>query len=205
MALTPEQNALIDSRPGWCGPNKRILIGEFIAKLLKRFRFVVGCEIGVYGGQSLLSAAYAIGERGVLYGVDPYLSEPDLDAADVRDSATWWQGSAEPPETVLAGTLRAIEGLPVKLIRKRSQEAIDDVPTKLNYLHIDGDHAAASAQFDLAEYGRRVVRGGMIVVDDVDWAGVQTILPELDRIAVRRVTSMSKKKNCSAWSIYEVR
>lgn len=204
MALTAEQNAIVSSRPGWCGPNKREMIAVYIAKLIRRFGTVTGCEIGVYGGQSLLSAAFAIGGNGHLYAVDPYLSEPGLDTQDVKDSAIWWKGSNEPPEAVLAGTLRAIEGLPVTLIRKRSQEAVGDVPQALNYLHIDGDHAAESARFDFEEYGRRVVSGGAIVVDDTDWHGVQTILPDVDRIARRRVVSTTKKNGCSAWSLYEV-
>jgi hypothetical protein len=104
------------------------MISHYIAKLIRRFGTVIGCEIGVYGGQSLLAAAFSIGSNGHLYAVDPYLSEPDLDTQDVKDSAIWWKGSNEPPEAVLAGTLRAIEGLPVTLIRKRSQEAVGDVP-----------------------------------------------------------------------------
>lgn len=195
----------IDSRPGWCGPNKREVIAASIAKLIRRFRFVIGCEIGVYGGQSLLAAAYAMGDKGILYGVDPYLSDATLDTQDVKDSATWWKGSSQPPEEVYAGTLAAIQGLPVELIRKRSQEATEDIPTVLHYLHIDGDHAAESARFDLEHYGRRVISGGVIVVDDTDWPGVQTILPDLDKVAKRRVVSASKKGGWSAWSLYEVK
>lgn len=205
MPLTEIEHAKITAQLGWCGPNKRELIHAAILRLQQRFGVVIGCEIGVYGGQSALAAALAMRGESRLFAVDPYLWDPDFDAQDVKDSAFWWGGSKDPPSVVMASAMKAFEGLPITHFRKRSQEALADVPAVLHYLHIDGDHAAASAKHDLDQYGSRVVQGGVVVIDDIDWPGVQTILPAVESRCKRKAMSLTKKQNCSAWAMYEVR
>lgn len=211
MPLTDAQHWAISKRPGWCGPNKRLLIADGIAQLGAKFRRPLEClEIGVYGGQSLLAAGFGLLRcpmRGRLVGVDPYLSDAGIGDQVSKDSTVWW-GGEQGPEEVLAGTLAAIKdnGLEsvVSLYRKRSAEIADEVPD-LDYLHIDGDHSAESARQDWELFGAKVRAGGLVVVDDIDWHGVQTILPDVNAKCRLVVMSNSKRNGCSAWGMYEVR
>lgn len=209
--LTPEQHEAISARPGWCGPNKRELIAQSIADLGKRLRRPLEClEIGVYGGQSLLAAAFAIQateHKGRLVGVDPYLSDAGIKDKNAEDSTVWWGGSEQPPNVVLAETLDIIESHRLSQIvsiwRQRSSEAVDKVPG-LDYLHIDGDHSEASARLDWELYSSKLTKGSIVVIDDTDWPGVKAILPAV-RERCKRLCSSGKIYPWSAWELYEVR
>jgi hypothetical protein len=212
MPLTDAQHFAISKRPGWCGPNKRVLIADGIAALGAKFGRPLEClEIGVYGGQSLLAAGFGLFRcqaKGRLVGVDPYLADAGVGDQVSKDSTVWWGGSDQGPEEVLAGTMAAIKenGLEpiVSLYRKRSAEIANEVPT-LDYLHIDGDHSAESARQDWEIFGAKVRPGGLVVVDDIDWHGVKTILPDVERKCRMVLMSMSKRNGCSAWGLYEVK
>lgn len=175
----------IYSLPGWCTPDKGQLIDAQIADVSSRLHMpIVGVEIGVFGGRSLLAAGMALkrlGVPGYILGVDPYdAGRATAELADVEHKQ-WW--SSQPYDIIYANALDAIYQHKLchqcGIIRCSSRKAAMFVGP-VSYLHIDGNHSRYHATQDVELWVPKVRPGGVILLDDADnpgWPEVKHVIP----------------------------
>jgi SAM-dependent methyltransferase len=119
-------------------------------------------EIGSFRGRSTIVLARAAADGAEVVAIDPHLgsdrgpqeiaARPDLGEEDVQ--------------TFRANLQRAGVLDRVRHVRRRSQEALDDVPGDIDMLYVDGAHRVGPALADLRQWGDRVRPGGRMLVHD---------------------------------------
>jgi len=124
-------------------------------------------EIGSYLGRSTL----ALAEHGVVYAIDPHL---DYDS---------WEKFRE----------NTRDNPNVRPIRKKSADAIADVPTEIGLLFIDGDHSYDGVRADLLNYVYRLRPRGYLILHDYAGSGSQPTQDALDSFEMvfgRKITKL---------------
>jgi predicted O-methyltransferase YrrM len=161
----------------WCDLEKAHTLAALVVGL--RPHLVV--EIGVWMGGSLVPMAMAlrlIGEidRGAgravarrAVAIDAWsAAESCVDQTPVN--ADWWR-SADHDAALATFTSRLDKhGLSslVDVVRSTSDAA--EVPSPIDLLHVDGNHAE-QARRDVERFAPSVTLGGIMVLDDLDWSG----------------------------------
>lgn len=125
---------------------------------------VVGIEIGVLGGGGTLGFLLRMPNLK-LYSIDPW---------EHRAGEEYEAGFAQ--EVLEANyeeaRRRLVEmGDRSVLIRKRSDDALEDVPTEVDFVFIDGDHRYEQVKRDIENYRKKVRSGGIISGHDYGQAG----------------------------------
>ena len=77
----------INSLEGWCSEDKMVKLYDLIIKTKPSFLV----EIGVFGGKSLLSQAFALKEnnKGIIHGVDSWKSSDCIAGMDHNEAIYW--------------------------------------------------------------------------------------------------------------------
>lgn len=116
-------------------------------------------EIGSFRGRSTIAMAST---GASVVAVDPHLGSDrgpqEIEADGVRgdaDFATFHRNLRE------AGVAERVTH-----VRKRSEEALGDVPPAIDVLYVDGAHRYRPALADVRDYGARVRPGGTMLVHD---------------------------------------
>lgn len=170
--FVPHQN-------GWCTVEKALEM----AGLILESKPAVVCELGVFGGRSLIPLAMALKENefGVAYGVDPWRTEVAMRGNTEQADKDWWRDV----------DLHAIHKECVKsvweygldeyccLIRSTSMMA-RPLFSKIDWLHIDSNHSTETSLYEVHAYVPIVSTGGYVVADDIDWVTVQPALQYLN-------------------------
>lgn len=109
-------------------------------------------EIGSYKGDSAVWIAQALednGGVGRLVCVDPFVG-----IGEGKMPLFW--------EKVYSMGLEDL----VYLVEKRSEEAVAFVPTKIDFLFIDGDHSKEGCLSDIEKYVPKLTSGGVVAFHD---------------------------------------
>lgn len=162
----------------WCTLEKAQTLACIVVGLRPR----TTCEIGVWMGGSLIPIGLAVRavqamehdartarQQRRIVAIDPW-SAADSCEGQAPDDAAWWGGvdHEEAHRAFLARVSRhGLDSL-CDVVRARSDEA--DVPTVIDLLHVDGNHAAQAVK-DVSRFAPSVPLGGVLVLDDVGWAG----------------------------------
>lgn len=111
---------------------------------------LIGVEIGVAEGDNSKSMLKNLNMK-MLYLVDPYIPYED--------------GVTTHQEQFLKG-LKSVEKLDnlsnVTFIRKKSEDATEDIPDNLDFCYIDGDHSYKSVKTEIELYYPKIKVGGLI-------------------------------------------
>lgn len=159
---------------GWCDVDK----AQRLAALVIALRPKATVEIGVFGGRSLIPLAMAhqfIGQ-GVATGIDPWAKGASLEGME-GENKEWWDKLDH--DVIHAGFMSASARLRADswmlVHRTTSDEAakLKDVPAVIDLLHIDGNHGPQAVK-DVDNYATRIPAGGILVMDDIDWAATAT-------------------------------
>lgn len=160
--------ASVDQNPhGWCDGKKAVTLGAIVMAL----RPDVTVEIGVFGGRSAIPIALAHKEVGwgKLLAIDPWSAEASVEGYGEADSKWWSKLDHERIYNFFTRqvSLHSVEDY-IQIIRAKS----DDVPppTSIGLLHIDGQHTDQAGR-DVARFATHVIRGGIVVMDDISWSG----------------------------------
>jgi cephalosporin hydroxylase len=132
---------------------------ELVAQIVSNIENGVFVEIGTHNGE-FADVILSNSTNSVLYCIDPYISYNDY-----KDSINTYTGdhifeSAYEMLTQKYGTER------VKFVRKMSSDAANDVPDKIDFLYIDGNHSYKYVLQDLELYAPKVKQNCYIVGDD---------------------------------------
>lgn len=159
---------VVPTMHGWCSVEK----AHALASMILALRPEIVVEIGVWGGRSFIPMALALKEvgRGTAIGVDPWSSQASAIGQDAENEK-WW-GHIAPHEDVFQNFMKHVRELGlescVHVIRQSSNDYTP--PSKIGLLHIDGNHGP-QAIHDVERYGPNVIRGGLCVMDDLNWSG----------------------------------
>lgn len=171
---------VVPTLPGWCTVEK----AQWLARWIVDHRCQDVVEIGVFGGRSLVPIAMAMEflyrsanvKCGTVDGVDPYRN----DVAEAEDSdpvnKAWWASvdlaaihkSAQ--EAVISNRVGAFANFH---LCTSEQAAVKFGDGLLDLVHVDGSHNEASSTRDVELWWPKLKIGGVMVMDDTDWAQVQ--------------------------------
>lgn len=158
----------------WCTLEKAEALACLIVALRPR-RIV---EIGIWRGGSFvpmvmaLRHAHASAGSCMAIAIDPWDPRASV-AGEEPANAQWWgdtvgvRGHEDAYDAFVARLER--EGLSafVEIIRKPSDEARP--PSRIDLLHVDGNHTDQAIR-DVERFAPEIVRGGVLVLDDMDWS-----------------------------------
>ena len=156
--------------PGWCDTTKMRMLYDTIIE--RKITYAV--EIGVYGGRSLFPMAFAMKQtNGLVIGIDPW----DYDSAVQQgyDHINEWAKTVD-FDALYNNALVFCNAHELTqwcaIYRTDSRWAHRWLADEIELLHIDGNHGAAAVLEDVNLYLPKVVSGGLIWFDDMDWPGV---------------------------------
>lgn len=186
---------------GWCSREK----AQAMAELVLQIKPEVSVEIGVWGGRSLLALAIAHTqlEHGHVYGIDPWTKDAALEDVQEKENLDWW--AAQNYDAIYEGCLRSmLNHAPVgrwTIYRATSQKAAG-IFDAIDFLHIDGNHSEKSSTGDVMAYLPKLVPGGYLLFDDVDWFTTKKAVSLVEERCekVRAVPSVPRAS--AAWTLY---
>jgi hypothetical protein len=159
-----DQSILIDSE-GWCSREK----ARVLATLVLAYEPEVAVEIGVYTGKSAIPIALAMkfNGEGTLAVIDPWNADTSAQQYEAKHKE-WWDkidyGDAYKRFVDNATYFGVWDQM---LVFKLGSDQVNP-PACIGLLHVDGIHAA-QAITDVFRFAPNVVRGGFVVLDDLDW------------------------------------
>ncbi len=157
---------------GWCTKEK----AEKMMDLIYEVQPSVCVEIGVFGGSSIYPTAKALKYLGggVVYAIDPWAKEDCQEGYDPNDpNYIWW--SSINLDDIYKGFLYLLKKHRLEdfcePLRMTSEEALSFFEDgSIDILHVDGNHTSEVALSDAEMWFPKVVSGGYIWFDDVNWA-----------------------------------
>jgi len=173
-------NVLVRDSGGACPPEKFMYVYENYIKN-KDIKIIV--EIGVYNGCFLLPIT-VLNNNKLSYGIDPY--KPYLQT-DIKDNKKLFElaKSMSMNTNFLDNVYNRLMSniskhkINVNLIRDTAENAIINFEDNtIDILHIDGNHDYSSVLNDLKLYSKKIIKNGIIIMDDIDWTCVKKALDE---------------------------
>ena len=152
----------ISNLEGWCTLDK----SKKLYDLIKKTNPKNVVEIGVFGGKSLLSQAFALKDNnnGIIHGIDSWKYNDCIDGMTDSDAINWWKTLDY--EKIYNGCVNAIisNGLEnyVNLHRMTSEEYSNFINYEIDILHRDGNHEEESSCKDVGLYLPRVKKAARI-------------------------------------------
>lgn len=153
---------------GWTSEAKAHAIAAMVIALRPR----VSVELGVWYGKGLvtLGLAHQFIGYGMAYGIDPYSAEESVKGQVNKADHDWWATANHEAAYMACSTHINTFGVQntVKLIRQSS----DDFPIteRIGLCRIDSNHGAQVLK-DVRKYAPMVEYGGLLILDDIQWAG----------------------------------
>lgn len=157
---------------GWCTLEKASVLVSIIMAL----RPGVVVELGVWMGGSAIPMAIALHALGAgqLIAIDAWAADVSIAGQEAEAHLKWWgdqgeSGHRHALETFLSRLRR--HGIPPERCAVRKQRTDEaEVPAVIDLLHHDANHGPQVAD-DIARWAPAIRVGGMLVLDDLDWAG----------------------------------
>lgn len=126
-------------------------------------------EIGSWKGRSTVLLSKSSSSSKV-YAIDPHIGSSEH------------HGLSEKPIDTFEEFKRNLKSANVlenvKIVRKASRDALDDVPDKIGMLWIDGSHEYKDVYDDFKLWFPRLIEGGHVLFHDSKWPGVKQVLWE---------------------------
>ena len=156
---------------GWCSPEKASILAAIIVAL----RPSVVVELGVWMGGSAIPMALALKAIGFgqLVAIDAWSAEMSI-AGQEKTHREWWGAMGDSGHLsafeVFISRLRKHDIPPERcsVQRQRTNEAT--VPPLIDLLHHDANHGPQVVA-EIERWTPAIRVGGMLVLDDLDWAG----------------------------------
>ena len=142
---------------------------KFLYNLAKETVSVFGekavlCEIGSFCGKSAVSIGSALKEedKGALYAIDWHQGSPTLPGFGTPQYKSTY-------EEYVANLTNFGVIDKVVTIKKKSEDAVADIPAHIHFLWIDGLHEYAAVKADYKNYQHKLAQGGYLLFHDACW------------------------------------
>ncbi len=129
---------------------------------------LVGVEIGTYKGKHAKAILENLNIKK-LYLVDPYTNYENYDDYGREDFNKLFKEAMKRLSKFKDKTL---------FIRKKSSEALEEIPDNLDFVYIDGNHTYEYAKKDMEDYYKKLKVGGVLSGHDTYIEGVLKALIE---------------------------
>lgn len=135
---------------------------------------LTGVEIGTRYGYNALSMLSNLPIKK-LYLVDPYEA---YDGYDEWHNSEFWR--KQDMNEIHQGAKQKLQGFEDRavFVRKKSVDAVDDVPDGLDFVYIDGNHAYDYVKEDMLCWYPKIRNGGVLGGHDLQHQGVTHALVE---------------------------
>ncbi|MBE3094966.1 MAG: class I SAM-dependent methyltransferase [Actinobacteria bacterium] len=120
---------------------------------------LVGVEIGVETGFHAKNLLDTISNISKLYLIDPY--EEYQDDRILRSYA-----SVKPSYLKFKENLKSFPKEKVVFIKKKSLESLDEIPNKIDFVYIDGNHSYDVVKAEIDAYYKKLKIGGLLGGDE---------------------------------------
>jgi predicted O-methyltransferase YrrM len=153
---------------GWCSREKAAVL----VNLVLREKPEICVEIGVYGGRSLVPCAAALRHNGSghIYGIETWRPDVATEYAHSEENDAWWRALDFP--LIKREFVRFIAdhdlSWQIRLVEAPAADAAV-LFGPIDFLHIDGAHSVYNAAEDVVLYLKKLKRGGIVILDDIDW------------------------------------
>lgn len=184
LAVNSSLEKIIPTLEGWCTVDK----AKKLARVIMEKHPKQCVEIGVFAGRSLIAMALALranNDGGIIHGIDPWCAPAALEGKNSKENEEWWRKIDY--DYFYKYTLNKIKEHGVAkhttVIREKSDVAVrrfDDA--SLDLVHIDGNHSEQSSTLDVNLWAPKLKSGGIMVMDDTNWATVNKALARLDEL-----------------------
>lgn len=166
--FTDISTALSEIQHGWTTEEQALMMAACIVAL----RPTVSVEIGVWAGKGLVTLALAhkaIG-HGMAIGIDPYSKfESVKGQVDPLDQKWWGQVDHVAIFHLMQASLKRYGVTEYVRIAQCNSDAFP-VPDDIGLLRVDGNHGEQALR-DVERFAPKVVRGGYVFLDDLNWKG----------------------------------
>lgn len=145
-----------------------------LASIIVALRPMIVVELGVWLGGSAIPMLLALkhianGKPHRMIAVDPWSASASI-ADQEGDNAAWWGAvDHEAAYRKFRARLDLHELAHLCTIARVASERYEP-PSEIGLLHIDANHGPQAIR-DVERYAPRVPIGGILVMDDVNWAG----------------------------------
>lgn len=177
-------NHYVPTLHGWLLPERGCEMADAIFETKPK----LCVELGVFGGRSLVSQAFALRELnhgGMVVGVDPWRVEDALDGEQDEANRNWWARNID-IEAIHRGAMKAIWDHRLEpwcaVVRSASQYAAP-MFGEIEMLFIDGNHSELASMRDVETWVPKVKSGCYIFADDNDWGSTGPAYSRLREMA----------------------
>lgn len=161
------------SRPTTDRFGSRVMRWHVIAQLIDENEWLRGVEIGTADGRCT-DHILNICPRVHMTTVDFWAPQPGIDGPE-----NWIDWPHDKHEQ-MARTRLARYGARCTIIKGTSVSAAHTFADgSLDFVFIDGDHSEAGVRMDIAFWGPKIRRGGMLLGHDAAWPGVRAAIDDL--------------------------
>lgn len=161
-----------DEVQGWCTKEK----GEILYDLVHTYDASTVVEIGTFAGRSTSVFALALKSlgRGIVFGIDPWKSEPCLEGVNDKENDVWWSNVNWP--TVIKNYYALFQKYDLleyhAHLRKKDEDCLKYFSDgSIDIIHIDGNHSEELACKNVHLWWPKIKTGAVVIMDDIDWAG----------------------------------
>lgn len=174
-------NSIVNSLEGWCSAEKAQVLFDLVLKSDSQ----ISCELGVFGGRSLIPIALAHKAKnsGFVLGIDAWTKEASVegsgafkDGVTAKENDEWWSKVNYP--SIHAGCILAIDKYGVNdycgTVRMRTLSVgllIRD--NSIDLLHQDSNHSEEVSCAEVEMYFPKMKDGSYWISDDTDWTTTQ--------------------------------
>lgn len=165
-------------KDGWCSVEKAIELAELVESNMPE----VIVEVGIFSGKSLIPMAIPAKEYGAqVWGIDPWTVEACVEGSNSPETDQYWRNMKANGELerIRIDFLRDLEraGLSktVRVLLAHDLNALsffDDL--SIGLLHLDSNHSPEVSRRSVEDWFRKIVPGGIFVMDDSDWKEQET-------------------------------
>lgn len=144
---------------------------QTFAALILSYRPMVSVELGTWMGRGAISIAMAHKEigKGMCYAVDAWSPIASSEGQDEINRKHWANSDHEIAyKTMLEHIDKWQVASTIKVIRAKTADA--PMPEGIGFLIIDGNHGE-EATADVKRWAPKVLIGGYVFMDDLDWTG----------------------------------
>lgn len=151
---------------GWCSREK----ARTLALLVLALKPNVVVEIGVFAGKSAIPMALALKhlDHGEIVCIDPWENKAASEGY-VGDNHEWWSNRVNMDSIYKSFMVNVVKFQVTKYMNiKREKSDSVTPPDNISLLHVDGSHTIQALK-DVQRFAVKVIRGGVVVMDDIDW------------------------------------
>jgi predicted O-methyltransferase YrrM len=158
-AAMSDLDQALEGVEGWFSPEQVARVVARAAAVPAGGRIV---EIGSFRGRSMIAIARSAPEGAEIVAIDPHAGN-DRGPQEIEG---FEDEAAVDSKVFLTNLERAGVRDRVTYVRKFSHDALDDVESPIDLLHIDGAHRYGPASDDIVSWGARLTDGGSLLIHD---------------------------------------